>query len=241
VSGVPLRRPVAQVLAVAVVVLLLGSGTAASMPFAAGIEDGDLVASAQADADEPVTLDEAVQTMWPRGAGARADAVSTASATCDGCHARAVTVQVIRADRGWRWSADADNVATAWAACHDCTAAAVAVQVVLVGRAGRVDVDNRALAVTAGCTRCSVDAVAYQLVVKPDTLGDGPAVLQQRLLAWARTQPEALSPPPPGARTAGRQERVRPTHVRLAALETAVLDLVPGTVLRRDAKLRRSR
>ncbi len=214
--------------------LLLGSASAASAPFPSGSGDGDLVASAQTDPNDPTVLDEAAQTTWPGRPGSRAAAVATASATCDGCHARAVTVQVVRADRGWRWSADADNVATAWATCQDCSAQAVAVQVVLVRRAALLDVDNRALAVTAQCIRCTVDAVAYQLVVQASATGADPATLQQRLLEWARTQPSATSGAPPGARTARTQARDR-----LAALESVVGALADGPVLR-SSVVRRS-
>ena len=94
------RRPARQLAAGVVAALLVGTASAASAPLQPGPEHGDLVASAQADSDDPTVLDEAVQTTWPRGTGSQADAVSTASATCDGCHARTVTVQVVLADRG---------------------------------------------------------------------------------------------------------------------------------------------
>jgi len=223
------RRLATRLLAAVLVVPLLGVASAASAPLPRHGGDGDLVASAHADASGPTVLDEAVQTVRPDGPGARADSVATASATCDGCRARAVTVQVVRADRGWRWWVASDNVATAWAVCHDCSAQAVAVQVVLVSRPGALGVDNRALAVTAGCTRCTVDAVAYQLVVRPDAPGLDPGTLEHRLLSWARSQPGGTSPPP-GARTTDR------THGSdLVGLESAVLDLVGGTVLRSHA------
>lgn len=229
------RRPARQVAAGVVVALLLGTASAASAPLRLGPGRGDLVASAQADIDDPTVLDEAVRTTWPRGTASQAQAMSTASATCDGCHARAVTVQVMLADRGWRWSADADNVATAWATCRDCTAQAVAVQLVLVSRAPLLEVNNRALAVTAGCTRCTVDAVAYQLVVQAGATGVDSGALEQRLLAWARTEPAPSPAPPPGARTERRQ-----AEDRLTTLESAVVDLVGGSVLRSSVASRRS-
>lgn len=228
-------RPARQLAAGVAAVLMLGTASAASEPLQPGPEHGDLVASAQADSDDPTVLDEAVQTTWPRGTGSQADAVSTASATCDGCHARTVTVQVVLADRGWRWSADADNVATAWATCRDCAAQAVAVQLVLVRRASLLEVNNRALAVTAGCTRCTVDAVAYQLVVQAGATRVDHGALEQRLLAWARTLPAPSPAPAPGARTARRQ-----TQDRLTTLESAVVDLVGGSVLRSSVAARRS-
>lgn len=234
-TGKAWRRVVQQVGAGVAVVLLLGTSSAASAPFWPGPDLGDVVASAQADPDDPEVLDEAVQTTWHRGPESRADAVATASATCDGCHSRAVTVQVVLADRAWRGWTDADNVATAWATCRDCTAQAVAVQVVLVRGAAPLDVNNRALAITAGCTGCAVYSVAYQLVVQAGAAGVDPETLQQKLLTWARTQPAASETAPPAARTARRQ-----TEDRLTTLESAVVDLVGGSVLHSNAALRRS-
>lgn len=229
------QRPARLVAAGVVVALLLGTASAASAPLRLGPQRGDLAASAQADSDDPSVLEEAVQTTWPREMGSHADAVSTASSTCDGCHARAVTVQVVLADRDWWPSADADNVATAWATCRDCTAQAVAVQLVLVRRSALLEVNNRALAVTAGCTRCTVDAVAYQLVVQAGAGQVDSGALEQRLLAWARTQPAPSPVPPPGGRTARRQ-----TQDRLTTLGSAVADLVGGSVLRSSVASRRS-
>src|SRR5207245_8001905 len=94
----------------------------------------------------------------------RASAVATSSATCDGCSASAVTMQVIYA-RTLR-TLRIDNVAAAWSSCTGCRSAALSLQVVITRRAGVITAGNRALAVNAGCLGCLTAAAAVQIVVE---------------------------------------------------------------------------
>ena len=186
----------------------------------------DLVASAHAATAAPTARDEASQAITLLGMSARADAVATSSATCTGCRARAVAVQVVRAR--WAWRVRADNVATSWASCRGCSSEVVSVQLVLTPRPAALSVNNRALAATAGCDRCTANAVAYQLVVQASPADEDLPGLRDALAAWARRQPTAV-----GAELqAGSPSARRQTRPGLADLEREVADAIGGTVLR---------
>ncbi|MGX7677601.1 hypothetical protein ACSMXN_01745 [Jatrophihabitans sp. DSM 45814] len=107
--------------------------------------------------------DVSMHVEHPSGRTLRASAVATSSLTCDGCHANAVTLQVIYS-RGVR-ALQADNVAAAWSSCTGCQGSALSLQVVIARRAGTVVAGNRSLAVNATCVNCLTAAAAVQIVV----------------------------------------------------------------------------
>lgn len=94
----------------------------------------------------------------------KADAVSTASMTCDGCRATSVAEQIVYARRAH--ALVADNVATAWSAsCTGCSGWALSLQVVVARSAGAVTAANRSFAADVTCVQCTTSAVAVQIVV----------------------------------------------------------------------------
>jgi hypothetical protein len=173
-----------------------------------------------------VAHDEADQVITLLGMSARADAVATASTTCQGCRSRAVAVQVVKAR--WAWRVRADNVATSWASCRECTSEVVSVQLVLTPRRAAVSANNRAFAATAGCDGCTTRAVAYQLVVQAAPADDELPGLRDALAAWARRQPAPGAPELPVGSPSAR----RVTRPPLAELGQEVTDAIGGTVLR---------
>ena len=126
-------------------------------------QDFDLVASA--NPATPQSSDADRTAMYERAGGKRtqADAVASASATCDSCTGTATAVQVIYFGKARKGTAD--NMATAWSSCRNCGAISVSVQVVVVRPGTNVTARNRALAVNASCAGCSTAAVAVQFVV----------------------------------------------------------------------------
>jgi hypothetical protein len=110
----------------------------------------------------------------------------------------------------------------------------VSVQLVLLRRPAAITVNNRALAVTAGCTGCTANAVAYQLVMQAPEPGADLDRLRDTLTAWAGRQvARAGAEPPPGAATMRRQ-----ADRRLAGLERKVGVLVGGAVLKSAVDVR---
>lgn len=216
----------ARYAAVAAVALLLAPTSSAAPSEVVLPAQADLVASAQAGTATPVARDEADQVITLLGVTARADAVATASTTCQGCRARAVAVQVVRAR--WAWRVRADNVATSWASCRECSSEVVSVQLVLTPRRAALSVNNRAFAATAGCDGCTTSAVAYQLVVQASPSDDELPGLRDALAAWARRQPAPGAPELP----AGSPSARRPARPPLTDLAQEVTDALGGTVLR---------
>ncbi len=214
---VPLPRAVASaavVVAATLAVPLWGSTESST-------SRGDLVASAHASAGVPSPTDERSAVVRLRDKG-RARSTATSSATCDGCHGVASTVEVVYARRG----AVVDNVAAAWASCTGCGARALAVQVVVVSGRGRVDVvaTNRALAVNAVCVTCTTDALAVQYVI----VGGHGRQMSKRVRAELEALAAELAKDPAGAtkgagpstqslRSTGPKPRTSPALDRLTA------------------------
>lgn len=124
----------------------------------------DSASSAQPSAARPEARDASQDFVRVTGPAAKADAMATASASCDGCSGEATTMQVVSFEGG-RGTAAADNIASAWATCSGCSASAVSVQIVLVPRRGTIEANNRSLAVNASCESCSTAAAALQFVL----------------------------------------------------------------------------
>lgn len=160
-------RPVGRVVAgAAAVVLGIPAGVLAGQGDRAAARSGaDVGTATVAAVGRPglTAVDAADDLVRITAREARARGTAVASATCDGCAARAGTVQVVIADRAD--ALGAGNAASSWASCTDCDASAVSVQVVLARDPALVRADNTALAVTAGCSGCRATAAAYQLVV----------------------------------------------------------------------------
>lgn len=193
----------------------------------------DVVSSAHPTPTAPTVHEETVRTAWVLGSRSRANAVATTSAICDGCRGTAVSVQVVEVIRGRQ--VEADNVATAWARCRDCTVDAVSVQVVLLHRPAALTTNNRALAVTGDCQRCSARSAAYQVVM--DATGHSPDLrrLREEVAAWATRRPGAAD-----TRPRLRSDTSAPaSQRRLAGLERRVTALVDGAVLSSGAAVRR--
>ncbi|MEU8224178.1 hypothetical protein [Kribbella sp. NPDC048915] len=143
--------------------LVSGTAGAATMLTARDGRDFDLVASANPGTPGSRDTDRTAMFERARGRTAQADAVASASATCDGCRGTAATVQVIYVNKAKRPTAD--NLANAWSTCTNCRATAVSVQVLVVRPGVSVAAQNRAFAVNASCSGCTSAAVAVQLVV----------------------------------------------------------------------------
>jgi hypothetical protein len=141
-----------------------GSAGAADWGSAKNIEAAAAAIPAQAG---DTSNDLSVHVDRPGRRTVRASAVATSSATCDGCSASAVTMQVIYART--LATLRIDNVAAAWSSCTGCQSAALSLQVVIARRAGVVTAGNRALAVNAGCVGCRTAAAAVQIVVVSPT------------------------------------------------------------------------
>jgi hypothetical protein len=143
--------------------LVLGAtGTAGVLTFRNG-QDFDLVASANPATAGSSDTDRTAMFERARGKRAQADAVATASATCDSCTGRASAVQVIYVNKARK--STADNLANAWSSCSNCRATSVSVQVVVVRPGTKVIAHNRAVAVNAACSGCTTSAIAVQFVV----------------------------------------------------------------------------
>jgi hypothetical protein len=143
--------------------LIAGAAGSSSMLMRRNGQDFDLVASANPATPHTSDTDRTATFERARGKRTQADAVASASATCNSCTGTATAVQVIYFGKARRGTAD--NMATAWSSCRNCRTTSVSLQV-LVARPGTdLTIRNRALAVNASCTGCSSAAVAVQLVV----------------------------------------------------------------------------
>jgi hypothetical protein len=143
--------------------LIAGAAGSSSMLMRRNGQDFDLVASANPATPHASDTDRTATFERARGKRTQADAVASASATCNSCTGTATAVQVIYFGTARRGTAD--NMATAWSSCRDCRTTSVSLQV-LVARPGTdLTIRNRALAVNASCVGCSSAAVAVQLVV----------------------------------------------------------------------------
>jgi hypothetical protein len=126
-------------------------------------QDFDLVASANPATPHSSDADRTAMYERARGKRTQADAVASASATCDSCRGTATAVQVIYFGNARKGTAD--NMATASSSCRNCGAISVSVQVVVVRPGTNLTARNRALAVNVSCAGCSTGAVAVQFVV----------------------------------------------------------------------------
>jgi len=205
--------------------LLAGASGAVAPAPAALPSRSDVVSSAHPTAADPTVRQETVRTAGILGLRPRVNAVATTSATCAGCRGDAVAVQVVEVMGGWRVAAD--NVATAWARCRGCTADAVSVQLVLLHRSGGLTTNNRALAVTGDCRRCSAGAAAYQIVLDATGAPANLDRLRDEVAAWAAQQPGATETAP---RSRTRAVARRPQEL-LSELERQVTRFVDGAVL----------
>jgi hypothetical protein len=150
------------------VVATLVTGTTGTMGTASMLtaregRDFDLVASANPGTPGSSDTDRIAVVERARGKRVQADAVASASATCDGCRGTAAAVQVIYVNKAKKPTAD--NLANAWSSCSNCRSTAVSVQVIVVRPDTTLTVRNRAFAVNAACSGCTSAAVAVQLVV----------------------------------------------------------------------------
>jgi hypothetical protein len=196
-------------------------------------QDFDLVASANPVTPRSSDADRTAMYERARGKRTQADAVASASATCDSCTGTATAVQVIYFGNARKGTAD--NTATAWSSCRDCGATSVSVQVVVVRPGTDLTARNRALAVNAACAGCSTGAVAIQLVVvtkKHQAFSrDGRAQLEalasqleSELRGASRTK---------AARTAAAKERIG-----LPGIEALVRQELKPTTMRPDFALK---
>lgn len=228
-----LRHRLVRHVAAGVVATTLLAGTSGAAPAASPLSPrSDVVTSAHPTSSTPSVRTETARTAWVGGAGTRANAVATTSATCDGCQGAAVSVQVVEV--AWGWQVSADNVATAWAQCPGCGADAVSVQVVLLRHPADLRANNRSLAVTGGCAGCTARAAAYQVVVHATGESADPDRLREELAAWASQELDGPDVTPRSRATGSAP----PPQRRLAGLERRVADLVDGAVLRSRVAVR---
>ena len=143
--------------------LLAGATSSASMLTSRKGQDFDLVASANPSTPRSSDTDRTSMYEKTRSKRVQADAVATASATCDSCRGTAAAVQVIYVSKAKLGTAD--NLANAWSSCSGCSATSVSVQVVVVRPGATISTRNRALAVNASCSGCTTGAVAVQFIV----------------------------------------------------------------------------
>ena len=136
---------------------------------AAGADDGpsriDVESTSTAIPLQPgsTAQDESTRFRRVNARTVRADSVATASSSCDGCTASAVTLQMIYA-RNVR-TLTGDNVATAWSTCTNCGATALSVQVVIARQAQTINAANKSLALNVVCVECETKAAAIQIVI----------------------------------------------------------------------------
>jgi len=196
-----LRAAVLTGLLVGATLVADGSAGAASWGGAKHIEAASAAIPAQAG---DTSKDLSTHIDRPGRRTVRASAVATSSATCDGCSASAVTMQVIYA-RTLR-TLRIDNVAAAWSSCTGCQSAALSLQVVIARKAGVITAGNRALAVNAGCVDCRTAAAAVQIVVvspsnRELTEADLNGLESLRLQLEAQLAAQLMRPAPARAKT----------------------------------------
>ncbi len=180
------------------------TGTASMLTFRRG-QDFDLVASANPAAPRSTDTDRTAMFERARGNRAQADAVASASATCDSCTGTAAAVQVIYVSKAKKGTAD--NLATAWSSCSNCRATSVSVQVVVVRPGTTLATRNRALAVNASCAGCTTAAVAVQFVVVTSKHRTFSRQGRQQLEALARDLEAQLSTRTKAARLAATKDK----------------------------------
>jgi len=151
-----------EVILVIASLLASATGTASMVTFRKG-QDLDLVASANPGTPGGSDTDRTAMVERARGKRVQADAVASASATCDGCRGTAAAVQVVYVNKAKKPTAD--NLANAWSSCSNCRATSVSVQVVVIRPGTTLAARNRAFAVNAACSGCTSAAVAVQFVV----------------------------------------------------------------------------
>lgn len=227
-----LRVRLVRYVASGVVGATLLAGTSGAVPGSSPLSPrSDVVSSAHPTSRTSTVHHETVRTAWVGGARTHANAVATTSAVCEGCRGTAISVQVVEV--AWGWRVQADNVATAWAQCRGCEGDAVSVQVVLLRHPAALVTNNRSLAVTADCSRCTARAEAYQVVMHATGEPSDPDLLREELAAWASQE---IRDPVETPRS--RTLTVAPRPRRLAGLERRVAELVDGAVLRSRAAVR---
>jgi hypothetical protein len=141
----------------------------------------DAASSAIPTTARTAVTDSANATAVLEGQGRKAVATAVATSGCDGCSGTATTFQTVLVKQGG--AAIADNVATAWSSCSSCSSSAVSVQIITGPSASSVEVNNRSLALNAGCTACTTTAVALQFLViggsQRELSGTTKALIQQ--------------------------------------------------------------
>jgi hypothetical protein len=180
------------------------TGTASMLTFRRG-QDFDLVASANPSAPRATDTDRTAMFERARGKRAQADAVASASATCDSCSGTAAAVQVIYVNKAKKGTAD--NLATAWSSCSNCRATSVSVQVVVVRPGTTLTTRNRAFAVNASCTGCTTAAVAVQFIVVTGKHRTFSRQGRQQLEALARELEAQLSTRTKAARLEAKKDK----------------------------------
>jgi hypothetical protein len=165
-----------------------------------------------------VANDSSNRVERPWGGSIRGSAVATSSATCDGCRATAVTMQVIYTRHVKAMTVD--NVAAAWSSCASCSGSALSLQVVIARRAGLVRANNRSLALNVACVQCTTAAAAVQIVVIAPTMRELSrkalneiTALRDQLAAELAARLPAVSAAParPQLQIQGRTAPVTPT------------------------------
>ncbi|TWD72541.1 hypothetical protein FB561_7533 [Kribbella amoyensis] len=193
-------------------------------------QDFDLVASANPTAAGSSDTDRTASFDRARGKRVQADAVATASATCDGCKGKATAVQVIYVNKARKGTAD--NTANAWSSCSGCGATSVSIQVIVTRPGVKLSAQNRALAVNAGCQGCSSAAVAVQLVVVTSKHRAFSRHARDELAALAKQLEAQLG----ATRTKAARTAAARDKIGLAGIEAVVRDdLKPTSVQPRFA------
>ena len=217
-----IRRRLEAILVIASLVTG-ATGTASMLTFRSG-RDFDLVASANPGTPGSTDTDRTAMFERARGKRAQADAVASATATCDSCTGTAAAVQVIYVSKAKK--ATADNLANAWSSCSDCKATSVSVQVVVVRPGTTLTTRNRALAVNASCSGCTTAAIAVQFVVVTSKHRAFSNKGRQQLEALASELQAQLSTRTKAARLAATKDKTE-----LAAIDALVRkELQPSSV-----------
>ena len=217
-----IRRRLEAILVIASLVTG-ATGTASMLTFRSG-RDFDLVASANPGTPGSTDTDRTAMFERARGKRAQADAVASATATCDSCTGTAAAVQVIYVSKAKK--ATADNLANAWSSCSNCKATSVSVQVVVVRPGTTLTTRNRALAVNASCSGCTTAAIAVQFVVVTSKHRAFSNKGRQQLEALASELQAQLSTRTKAARLAATKDKTE-----LAAIDALVRkELQPSSV-----------
>jgi hypothetical protein len=207
-----------------------GAASADSGRYGGNLEAASAAIPAQAG---DVATDSSNQVQRPWGGSIRGSAVATSSATCDGCQATAVTMQVIYTRHVHAMTVD--NVAAAWSSCTACSGSALSLQVVIARKAGLVRANNRSLALNVACVQCSTAAAAVQIVVIAPSMRElsqqalnDIAALRDELAAELATQLAPVAQAPAVQATPRGQALAKPSAVTpnaQQALTTATTEL----------------